>query len=325
MRILVTGGAGYIGSVVTEELLRAGHAVVVFDNLSQGHRKAVAAGAELVEADLLDAATLRASLKTHRIEAVIHMAAHSSVAESCEYPEKYHHNNVVGGVALLDAMRDSGVKQIVFSSTAAVYGEPEMQPIDEQAETRPTNPYGATKLEFEQALSRYKASHGLQYVSLRYFNAAGATEKFGESHNPETHLIPLVLEVAAGQRDFVEVYGEDYPTPDGSCVRDYIHVIDLARAHILALDAVGKGSATYNLGCGGGYSVREVIDVAGRVTGKQIPIRVGPRRPGDPATLVASSAKIKSELSWQPQFESLEEIIESAWRWLLAHPNGYCE
>ena len=325
MRILVTGGAGYIGSVVTEELIRAGHHAVVFDNLSKGHRKAIAAGAELVEADLLDPATLRATLKTQKIEAVIHMAAHSSVAESCEYPEKYHLNNVVAGIALLDAMHDAGVEQIVFSSTAAVYGEPEMQPIDEHAETRPTNPYGASKLEFEQALRRYKDSHGLRFASLRYFNAAGATEKFGESHNPETHLIPLVLQVAAGQRDFVEVYGEDYPTPDGSCVRDYIHVIDLARAHILALDALGKGNAIYNLGCGGGFSVREVIDVARQVTGREIPIHVGPRRAGDPPTLVASSAKIKSELGWQPQFESLEEIIESAWRWLLAHPNGYRE
>lgn len=325
MRILVTGGAGYIGSVVTEELLRAGHHAVVFDNLSQGHRKAVAAGAELVEADLLDGAALRASLKTHKIEAVIHMAAHSSVAESCAHPEKYHRNNVAGGITLLDAMRDTGVKQIVFSSTAAVYGEPEVQPIDEQAETRPTNPYGSSKLEFEKALRRYEDSQDINYASLRYFNAAGATEKFGESHNPETHLIPVVLRVAAGQRDAIEVYGEDYSTPDGSCVRDYIHVIDLARAHILALDALGKGSATYNLGCGGGYSVREVIDVARQVTGKEIPIRVGPRRPGDPPTLVASSAKIKSELGWQPQFESLEEIIESAWRWLRAHPKGYGE
>ena len=325
MRILVTGGAGYIGSVVTEELLRAGHHAVVFDNLSQGHRKAVATGAELVEADLFDAETLRAILKTHKTEAVIHLAAHSSVAESYEHPEKYHHNNVVAGIALLDAMQDAGVRQLVFSSTAAVYGDPEKQPIDEQAETRPTNPYGASKLEFELVLRRYEDSHGLQYASLRYFNAAGAAEKFGESHNPETHLIPVVLQVAAGQRDAIEVYGEDYPTPDGSCVRDYIHVIDLARAHILALDALGKGSATYNLGCGGGYSVREVIDAARHVTGRKIPIRLGPRRPGDPPTLVASSAKIKSELGWQPEFESLEEIIESAWRWLLAHPNGYRE
>jgi UDP-glucose 4-epimerase len=323
MRILVTGGAGYIGSVVTEELLQAGHQVVVYDNLLEGHREAVAAEATLIQADLLDDETLRSTLNNHRVEAVIHMAAHSSVAESCEQPEKYHRNNVVAGVALLEAMRDASVKKIVFSSSAAVYGEPELQPIDERAPTRPANPYGATKLEFEKALGSYVASGGLRHASLRYFNAAGATENCGEHHNPETHLIPLVLQVAAGQREQIEVYGDDYATPDGTCVRDYIHVTDLARAHILALDHLDKGSATYNLGGGNGYSVLEVIHAAQEVTGREIPTRVGPRRAGDPPTLVASSAKIKQELDWQPRYENLEVIIESAWRWMLAHPNGY--
>lgn len=324
MRILVTGGAGYIGSVVTEELLQAGHTVVVFDNLSKGHPEAVVSGVELVQADLLDNATLRATLKANRIEAVVHMAALSSVAESCEKPEEYHRNNVVGGLALLDAMRDTQVEQIVFSSTAAVYGEPEVQPIDETVSAKPTNPYGATKLEFERALARYEESYGIRYVSLRYFNAAGATQNCGESHNPETHLIPIALQVAAGKRAFVEVYGDDYPTPDGTCVRDYIHVIDLARAHVLALNAAKKGSAIYNLGCGGsGYSVQEVISTAREVTGKEISVRLGSRRPGDPPILVASSAKIKRELGWQPEYQNLGVIIESAWRWLLAHPTGY--
>jgi UDP-glucose 4-epimerase len=323
MRILVTGGAGYIGSVVTEELLHAGHQVVVYDNLLEGHREAVAPDATLIQADLLDDRTLRSTLKAHRIEAVVHMAAHSSVAESCEQPEKYRRNNVIAGVALLEAMRDTSVEKIVFSSSAAVYGEPELQPIDECAPTRPTNPYGASKLEFEKELGNAEASGGLRHASLRYFNAAGATEKCGEHHNPETHLIPLVLQVAAGQRDRIEVYGDDYATPDGTCVRDYIHVTDLARAHILALAELDRGSATYNLGGGSGYSVGEVIDAAREVTGKDIPIRVGPRRAGDPPTLVASSAKIKAELGWRPRYENLAVIIESAWRWLLAHPNGY--
>ena len=297
--------------------------MVVYYNLLRGHREAVAAEAVLVHGDLFDDQILRSALKTHQIEAVIHMAAHSSVAESCEQPEKYHRNNVVAGVALLDAMRDTRVKKIVFSSSAAVYGEPELQPIDECAPTRPTNPYGVTKLEFEKELGNYEASGGLRHASLRYFNAAGATEKCGEHHNPETHLIPLVLQVAAGQRKQIEVYGEDYATPDGTCVRDYIHVTDLAVAHILALAQLDKGSVTYNLGCGGGYSVREVIEAAQDVTGREIPIRVGPRRAGDPPTLVASSAKIKEELGWQPRYENLEVIIESAWRWMLTHPNGY--
>ena len=329
MRVLVTGGAGYIGSVVTEELLNDGHEVVVYDNLVKGHRAAVVAGAPFVKGDLLDAATLWQTLKEHRVEAVIHMAAHSLVGESCEQPSKYYHNNVLAGLVLLDAMRESDVTRIVFSSTAATYGEPLSQPIYETAPNNPTNPYGESKLAFEKAMHWYERAYGLRYVSLRYFNAAGASEKCGEDHDPETHIIPIALQAAAGKRPHVEIYGDDYPTPDGTCLRDYIHVIDLARAHILALDvlsAVSDASRIYNLGCGGnGYSVREVIETARQVTGKDIPVRMGPRRAGDPAILIASSDKIKSELGWQPQYQDLRMIVDSAWRWMLAHPNGYAE
>jgi len=316
MRVLVTGGAGYIGSVVSEQLVSDGHEVVVYDNLSKGHRDAVVAGARFVEGDLHDAQKLRETL--NGIDAVIHMAAFSLVGESVEAPSKYYHNNVVAGLVLLDAMRDRGVKRIVFSSTAATYGEPEAQPIFESAPTNPTNPYGESKLAFEKAMHWYERAYGLRYASLRYFNAAGASEQCGEDHDPETHIIPITLQVAAGKRSHVEIYGDDYPTEDGTCVRDYIHVIDLARAHILALGVLNERSAIYNLGCGGdGYSVRDVIDTARRVTGKDIPVRMGPRRPGDPAVLIASSDKIKSELGWQPQFQDLGVIIESAWRWML--------
>jgi len=316
MRVVVTGGAGYIGSVVSEQLVSDGHEVVVYDNLSKGHRDAVVAGARFVEGDLHDAQKLRETL--NGIDAVIHMAAFSLVGESVEAPSKYYHNNVVAGLVLLDAMRDCGVKQIVFSSTAATYGEPEAQPIFESAPTNPTNPYGESKLAFEKAMHWYERAYGLRYASLRYFNAAGASEQCGEDHDPETHIIPIALQVAAGKRSHVEIYGDDYPTEDGTCVRDYIHVIDLARAHILALGVLNERSAIYNLGCGGdGYSVRDVIDTARRVTGKDIPVRMGPRRPGDPAVLIASSDKIKSELGWQPQFQDLGVIIESAWRWML--------
>jgi len=318
MRVLVTGGAGYIGSVVSEQLVSDGHEVVVYDNLSKGHRDAVVPDARFVEGDLHEAEKLRETL--NGIDAVIHMAAYSLVGESVEAPSKYYHNNVVAGLVLLDAMRDCGVKRIVFSSTAATYGEPEAQPIFESAPTNPTNPYGESKLAFEKAMHWYERAYGLRYASLRYFNAAGASEQCGEDHDPETHIIPITLQVAAGKRSHVEIYGDDYPTEDGTCIRDYIHVIDLARAHILALDVLNERSAIYNLGCGGdGYSVRDVIDTARRVTGKDIPVRMGPRRPGDPAVLIASSDKIKSELGWQPQFQDLGVIVESAWRWVLSH------
>jgi len=317
MRVLVTGGAGYIGSVVTEELVKDGHQVVVYDNLSKGHRGAVVDAAAFVEGDLLDADKLRQTLNDNRTDAVIHMAAFSLVGESVEKPAKYYQNNVVAGLVLLDTMRDCGVSRIVFSSTAATYGEPEKQPIVESDPTNPTNPYGESKLAFERAMHWYEKAYGLRYASLRYFNAAGASEKCGEDHDPETHIIPITLQAATGKRSHVEIFGDDYPTPDGTCIRDYIHVIDLARAHILALDVLSERSAIYNLGCGGdGYSVRDVIETAKRVTGKEIPVRMGPRRAGDPAVLIASSDKIKSELGWQPQFQDLGVIIESAWKWM---------
>jgi UDP-glucose 4-epimerase len=326
MRVMVTGGAGYIGSVVTEELLRDGHDVVVYDNLQKGHRQAVVAPAEFVHAHLTDNQTLLETLLAHRIEAVVHMAADSLVGESCEQPAKYYHNNVVAGLTLLDAMSQTGVNRIVFSSTAATYGEPEKQPIEETDPNRPTNPYGESKLTFERALRWYDEAYGLRYISLRYFNAAGASEQCGEDHDPESHLIPITLQVAAGKRESVEVYGDDYPTPDGTCVRDYIHVIDLARAHILALGALHQGSRIYNLGCGGdGYSVNDVLEAARKVTGKDIRATVGARRAGDPSVLIASSEKIKRELGWKPQFQDLRVIIESAWKWMQAHPSGYTD
>jgi UDP-glucose 4-epimerase len=324
MKVLVTGGAGYIGSVVTEELIKDEHEVVVFDNLSKGHRDAIVSGADFVEGDLSAVSNLRDTLTTNKIEAVIHMAADSLVGESVQNPSKYYRNNLVNSLNLLDAMREAGVCRIVFSSTAAVYGEPEKQPIEETDPTRPTNPYGESKLAFEHALRWFDDAYGLRYASLRYFNAAGASAMCGEYHDPESHLIPIALQAAAGKRPFIEVYGDDYPTEDGTCVRDYIHVIDLARAHILALGALNEGSHIYNLGCGGeGYSVNQVLETARAVTGKPIQARVGPRRAGDPAVLIASSERITKELGWKPEFQDLKVIIESAWRWMLAHPAGY--
>jgi UDP-glucose 4-epimerase len=324
LRVLVTGGAGYIGSVVTEELLNDGHEVVVFDSLYKGHRGAVVEGAEFVEGDLSDGARVREALRGQGSEAVIHMAADSLVGESVTDPAKYYRNNVAAGLSLLDAMRECNVTRLVFSSTAAVYGEPEKQPIEETDALQPTNPYGETKLAFERALAWYEGAYRLRYASLRYFNAAGATERCGEVHSPETHLIPIVLQAAAGRRAHVEVYGEDYPTRDGTCVRDYIHVVDLARAHVAALSILGERSAVYNLGCGGeGYTVRQVIDAAREATGRDIPVRTAARRAGDPAVLVASSDKIRRELGWSPRFQDLRAIIESAWRWMQSHPDGY--
>ena len=326
MRVLVTGGAGYIGSVVVEELIKDGHEVVVYDNLAKGHRQSVPANIPFIESDLLDRNRLIEVFREYQIEAVIHMAADSLVGESVQNPAKYYRNNVAAGLSLLDAMREAGVKRLVFSSTAAVYGEPEKQPIEEADLTNPTNTYGETKLTFERALRWYESAYEIRYASLRYFNAAGATERCGEWHDPETRLIPLVLQAATGQRAHVEIYGEDYPTRDGTCVRDYIHVVDLARAHILALQILDKRSAIYNLGCGGdGYSVREVIDVANEITGREIPIKIGLRRPGDPAVLIASSEKIKRELGWAPEFQDLRKIVDSAWQWLQQHPRGYSE
>jgi UDP-glucose 4-epimerase len=322
LKVLVTGGAGYIGSVVAAELVGAGHDVLVYDDLSKGHRDAVDPRCRFVRGDILDGDSLAGALEEIGAEAVVHLAASSLVGESVVDPGKYYRSNLQGGISVLDAMRAASTRALVFSSTAAVYGEPEAQPIDETFPTRPTNPYGETKLAFEHALRWYQAAHGISSVSLRYFNAAGATEALGEDHEPETHLIPLVLRAALGKLPEVTIFGTDYPTPDGTCVRDYIHVLDLARAHVLALEALGEGRSmctAYNLGCGGdGYSVRQVVDTARRVTGREIPVREGPRRPGDPARLVASSSRISAELGWRPQRQDLEVIVTSAWRWTAA-------
>jgi UDP-glucose 4-epimerase len=324
MNVLVTGGAGYIGSIVTEELLNGGHEVCVYDSLYKGHRAAVDPRANFVQADLMDSEALRGALKKNQIEAVVHMAADALVGESVEQPEKYYRNNVIAGLNLLDAMRDCGIRKLVFSSTAATYGEPARQPIKETDPTNPTNPYGETKLVFERALDWYEQAYGMRYASLRYFNAAGATERFGEWHDTETHLIPLVLHTAAGMRPDIQIYGADHPTPDGTCVRDYVHVVDLAGAHILALGILDERSAIYNLGCGGeGYSVQEVIEAAREVTGREISARIVARRAGDPSVLIASSEKIRRELGWQPEFQDLRKIVESSWKWLSKHPHGY--
>ena len=321
MRVFVTGGAGYIGSVVAEVLLARGHAVSVYDDLSGGHRDAVPDGARLLEGDLLDRARLDAALRETRPEAVVHMAARCQVGESMVNPAAYYRVNLLGGLMLLDAMRAAGVTRLVFSSTAAVYGEPAKQPIEEDDPTAPSNPYGETKLAFERALDWYGQAYGVRAVSLRYFNAAGASPRAGERHDPETHLIPIVLQAAAGRRGAVTIFGDDYPTRDGTCLRDYVHVLDLAEAHALALAALvdGAPSAAYNLGCGGdGFTVREVIDTAARVTGRSIPVTVGARRPGDPATLVAASTRIRRALGWRPRHAALDDIIRSAWTWMTS-------
>ncbi len=321
MKIVVVGGAGYIGSVCAELLLDEGHEVFIFDNLSEGHRRAVDRRARFIEGDLGNREQITAALRDAKLDAVMHFAANALVAESMQNPSKYFRNNIGNGVNLLDAMVEAGVKRFVFSSTCATFGLPERVPIDESAPQRPVNPYGESKLAFEKILRWYDEIHGLRFVSLRYFNAAGASAKFGEHHHHETHLIPNVLKVALGQAPHVEIYGTDYDTPDGTCIRDYIHILDLSRAHILALEA--KESAYYNLGTGGGASVREVIDRCRKITGKKIPVVERPRRPGDPPRLIAASEKIKRELGWQPKFQSLDAIIESAWKWHQKFPRGY--
>ena len=321
MRILVTGGAGYIGSVVTEECIAAGHQTFVVDNLVKGHREMVHEDAAFFEADIIDTTAISGILRSNTIDAVIHMAAYSLVGQSMTDPASYYHNNVTAGLSLLNSMKECGVKKLIFSSTAAVYGEPEKQPIEETARLQPTNPYGETKLAFEKALHWFDQAHGIKYASLRYFNAAGASEKCGELHDPETHLIPLVLNVARGASPSVKIFGDDYPTEDGTCIRDYIHVQDLANAHVMALAKLDEGSEIYNLGCGGGYSVKQVIDTARRVTGRHIVVEVGERRAGDPAVLVASSEKIQHELGWRPTRAGLDTIIESAWKWSLKYQN----
>jgi UDP-glucose 4-epimerase len=330
MKVLVTGGAGYIGGVVADELLQAGHEVIVFDNLSRGHRQAVPKNAELVIGELADRAALDQLLRTQAIDAVMHFAALIEAGESMKAPETFFRNNTANALTLLEAMLGAGVKRFVFSSTAALYGNPERTPIEENDALRPTNAYGESKLLVERMLAWFHQIHGLRYASLRYFNAAGASRPDrGEAHQPETHLIPRILEVALGRAQHVNIFGTDYPTPDGTCVRDYIHVSDLARAHLLALHALdpaeNSGSQTFEplIGNGQGFSVREVVEVARAVTGHPVPAIESPRRAGDPAVLIASSEKIRRELGWQPRFPDLKTIVESAWQWHRAYPDGY--
>src|SRR6202795_3165217 len=329
MRVLVTGGAGYIGSVVAEELLRAGHDVVVFDNLSRGHRQAVPKNAELVGSDLADRGCLPPLLRSRRIDAVMHFAALIEAGESMKAPEEFFRNNTSNALTLLEAMLGARVKRFVFSSTAALFGNPERTPIQEDDPVHPTNAYGESKLLVERMLAWFHRIHGLRYAKLRYFNAAGASRPDqGEAHQPETHLIPRILQVALGRAKHVNIFGTDYPTRDGTCIRDYIHVSDLARAHLLALEALAVESSIrliYNLGNGRGFSVREVVEVARTVTGHPVPVIESPRRAGDPAVLIASSEKIRRDLGWQPRFPDLKAIVESAWQWQRTHPDGYAQ
>jgi UDP-glucose 4-epimerase len=325
MRVLVTGGAGYVGSVSVEALVGAGHEVTILDTLVTGHREAVAAGAELVVGSVADGAAVAGLLRERRIEAVLHCAARSLVPESVRNPSLYYRENVAGGVALLDALREAGVDRIVFSSSAAVYGIQDSGPIDETAPLRPINPYGETKRAFEGALARYGARHGLRAFALRYFNAAGASDAFGEDHDPETHLIPNLLRAYLDGPPLI-VMGTDYPTRDGTCIRDYIHVEDLAEAHLAALaytEGAAPGLEISNLGSGSGFTVWEVLKAAESVVGTPVPHKVGPRRPGDPPVLVATNGRARELLGWVPRRGTLEEMIGSAWRWHRAHPNGY--
>jgi UDP-glucose 4-epimerase len=321
MNVFVTGGAGYIGSVCVEELCEAGHAVTVFDNLSEGHRSAVDPRARLVVGDFNDAPTIAAAVAEARPEAVIHFAAHALVGESMTNPSKYFRNNVGGGVNLLDACVAHGVRKFVFSSTCATYGVPERMPMDESLPQRPVNPYGESKLMFERVLGWYREIHGLEFVAFRYFNAAGASRRFGEHHRVETHLIPNILRVALGRKEQVEIYGTDYPTPDGTCIRDYIHIADLAQAHILAL-APGR-NGFFNLGNGEGFSVREVLRTCEEVSGRKIRALEKARRAGDPPRLVAAAGKAFAELGWKPRFPKIDQIVSMAWDWHLSHPDGY--
>ena len=316
-----------MGSTSVERFVAEGHEVVVYDNLSSGHAASVVEGARLVVGDIGDRHRMREIL-SDGVDAVLHCAARSLVGESMADPGLYYRTNVAGGVALLEAMRDAGVTRLVYSSTAAVYGEPRRVPIAEADRTQPINPYGETKLAFEGAMRWFCAAHDFRAISLRYFNVAGATVRNGEDHDPETHLMPLVLRVAAGEATHVQIYGQDYPTPDGTCIRDFIHVRDLATGHLLALEATGEGDPSlevYNLGSAAGFSVREVVEAARRVTGRAVPARAVKRRIGDPPVLVASSRRARRELGWQPAHSSLEQMLDDAWAWREAHPNGYAD
>ncbi|MCA9267806.1 MAG: UDP-glucose 4-epimerase GalE [Planctomycetales bacterium] len=327
MNILVTGGAGYVGSHAARLLVRSGHDVWIYDNLSAGHRAAAPAG-RLIVGDLHDGALLRDALRDCRIDAVMHFAAFALVGESVTDPAKYYRNNFAGTLSLMEAMRDREVRRIVFSSTCATYGEPTAMPIREDAPQAPVNPYGFTKLAIERALDDFSAAYDWGFAALRYFNASGASPDgdLGEDHTPESHLIPIVLQAALGQREYVTIFGDDYPTPDGTCIRDYIHVDDLAAAHLAALTQLEPGvRLKLNLGTGRGASVREVIDACRRASGADIPERVGPRRAGDPPELVADPSLARQTLGWEPRYTSIEPIIETAWRWHQSHPHGYAD
>ncbi|MCP3965440.1 MAG: UDP-glucose 4-epimerase GalE [Lentisphaerae bacterium] len=323
MKVLVCGGAGYIGSACAEYLIDNGHQVTVFDSLVTGHRDAVDPRAEFVHGDLADRDLIIDTCRKGGFDSIMHFAAFSLVGESMQNPSKYFRNNLANGINLADAAVEGGVKSIVFSSTAATFGQPEESPIRETTEQNPINPYGESKLCFEKVLKWYNVIHRIKYAALRYFNAAGASGNFGEDHNPESHLIPLILQVAQGKREKIMIFGDDYNTTDGTCVRDYIHILDLAQAHMLAMTAPESGH--YNLGTGNGLSVEEIIDAAREVTGHPIPAEVAPRRAGDPDTLVACSDRAKAMLGWKPQFESAHTIIDSAWKWIQKHPDGYAK
>ncbi|AVX19945.1 UDP-glucose 4-epimerase [Carboxydocella sporoproducens DSM 16521] len=327
MNILVTGGAGYIGSHTVHYLLQQGHQPIVLDNLSTGHRQAVPSTVPFYHGDIADSALVTSIIDRHQICGVIHFAASSLVGESMIDPAKYFENNVVKTILFLNTLLKTGVKHLVFSSTAAVYGEPRQLPIREEDLTEPTNVYGQTKLMLEQVMAQYARTYDFHYAALRYFNACGALPdgSIGEDHQPETHLIPLILQVANGRRDHITIYGQDYPTPDGTCIRDYIHVLDLAEAHLLALQYLWNGgeSGPFNLGNGQGFSVQEVISLARQVTGHPLPVQIGPRRPGDPARLVAAAEKARQVLSWQPRYPDLAAMVASAWAWHRQHPDGF--
>lgn len=325
MAILVTGGAGYIGSVAVEDLVNRGESVVVLDNLVYGHRNAVKGQVSFYEGSIGDSKTVGKILEDHDIEACMHFSAYAYVGESVEKPEKYYENNVVQTVGLLNSLLKGGVRKFIFSSTCATYGEPQYTPIDEKHPQNPVNPYGWTKFMVERMLSDYDRAHEMKFVSLRYFNACGASSSCGEDHDPETHLIPLILFAAQGKRPSVSIFGDDYPTPDGTAIRDYIHVSDLSQAHILALEYLRKGgdSEFINLGNGNGYSVKEVVEAARKVTGREIEALVAPRRQGDPSRLVADATKARTVLGWDPKYPNIEDIIASAWRWHEGHPDGY--
>lgn len=323
-RVLVTGAAGYIGSVVSEFLLAEGYEVIALDDLRHGHAAAVPPEARFIQGDITDGPWLKQVLRENPVDAVVHLAAEALIDESLRDPGRFYSVNTCGGLNLLEATVEAGVKRIVFSSTAAVYGEPISVPIPEDAPHDPVNSYGASKLAFEGMLRWYRTAYSLSYVSLRYFNACGATDLHGEYHVPETHLIPIVFEVATGQRDAIQLFGTDYDTPDGTCIRDYIHVADIAQAHLLALaHAEQVGGQAYNMGNNNGYSNLEVIEMVRRVTGRPIPIVAGDRRPGDPARLVADSARIRQDLGWSPRYPDLEGMVRTAWAWRQSHPSGY--